>query len=165
MYNLHYLNFIFLFKKNDSKKIIEFWINNNQYSYKSVAWEIYPTSIRLINLIKWSKKYNIYTEKLSKLIFFHTNLVLFNFEYHLGGNHILTNYKSILFAFSYFQNTFNKKLTSKIEENFIKELKKQILKDGGHFESSPIYHNQIILDLLDILQLNFLKNRNKKKNL
>lgn len=160
LYNLHYLNYIFLFSKKDSLKVINSWIDCNKISHSSYAWDIYPSSLRLINLIKWSYKNCHYSSKLTDTIYVHAIYIIKNFEYHLGGNHLLINFKSVIFAFSYFKKTFNKKKMEEIEKNFIKELKLQILKDGGHFENSPMYHNQIIFDLLDIVQLNILSNKN-----
>jgi uncharacterized heparinase superfamily protein len=156
LYNLHYLNFIFLFSKKDSINIINSWIDNNKISYHSVAWDIYPSSHRLINLIKWSYKNNYYSSKLSNTIYLHAKYILKNFEYHLGGNHLLTNFKSIIFAFSYFKDSFDLEIIKRIKKKFLEELNYQILKDGGHFENSPMYHNQIIFDLLDIIQINEL---------
>ena len=152
-YNIHYLDFIFDHSKNDSKKIIYSWIDENELSYKDIAWDPYPTSLRLINLIKWSIKYNYLSKKLLETLIIHTNFIMMNMEYHLRGNHLFINYKALIFSFSLLENNFHKKIKEKIYLNFNNELENQILNDGGHFEQSPMYHNQFVYDLLDIIQL------------
>ena len=59
-YNIHYLDFIFDYSKNDSKEIIYSWIDENKLSFKNVAWDPYPASLRLINLIKCQLEITIF---------------------------------------------------------------------------------------------------------
>ena len=162
LYNLNYLNYIFSYSLKDSLKIINSWIDNNKIEYSSIAWDIYPTSLRLVNLIKWSLKHKYKSSKLTDSISIHASYLIKNFEYHLGGNHLLSNYKALIFTFFYFKKSFKKNVQNKIINQFIEELNKQILSDGGHYEQSPMYHNQIIFDLLDIIQLKNISSKNYK---
>ncbi|HAH0996560.1 TPA: heparinase, partial [Escherichia coli] len=74
-------------------------------------------------------------------------------EYHLLGNHLFSNAKALLFAGLFFDgeraNFWIKKGLSILD----KEITEQILPDGGYFELSPMYHNIILSDLLDLYNL------------
>ena len=58
-YNLHYFNDLncrqALKKKEIHQSLIISWINNNPLGC-SIGWDSYPTSIRIVNWIKWLKK-------------------------------------------------------------------------------------------------------------
>ena len=66
------------------------------------------------------------------------------------GNHLLENAFALLFSSYYFQNEkFYNKSTFLLKS----QLNEQILKDGGHFELSPMYHQIVFHRLLDSIQL------------
>ena len=60
-----------------------------------------------------------------------------------------------------FYPIFLRQEKKKIEISLFKEIKKQILNDGGHIEQSSMYHNIFLYDLLDILQLNKINKKTK----
>ena len=163
IYNVNYLNFIFLYPKKKSIKFIYSWIDKNELSSKSIAWEPYPTSLRLVNLIKWSLKNNYTSRKILDSILLHSNYLLMNLEYHLRGNHLFSNYKALIFSFIFLKKSCENKKIKKIYSEFYKELECQILNDGGHFEQSPMYHNQFVYDLLDLVQIKKLYKLENKK--
>ena len=78
------------------------------------------------------------------------------------GNHLLENAFSLLFGAYYFQD---EKLYNKSKDLLISELNEQVLKDGAHFELSPMYHQIILLRLLDSIQLIKLNSEWKKDDL
>ena len=85
-YNLHYLNYINEFCQSvplDFTKIILSWVNSNLIG-KGVGWEPYTISIRLVNLIKWIKKYD---QILVDSIYVQASYLSKNIEWHLLGNH------------------------------------------------------------------------------
>ena len=68
-------------------------------------------------------------------------------EYDVRGNHLLENIRALI-AVSIF---LNKKYWLNQALNFLyNQLDEQILKDGGHFERSPMYHSIVLFDLLEI---------------
>ncbi|NUL58768.1 hypothetical protein GJ612_24855, partial [Escherichia coli] len=74
-------------------------------------------------------------------------------EFHLFGNHLFANAKALIFAGVFFsgkQAEYYLELGLNILD---KELNEQILSDGGHFERSPMYHNIILNDILDLCNL------------
>ncbi|WP_224746599.1 alginate lyase family protein [Mucilaginibacter rigui] len=71
-----------------------------------------------------------------------------NLEYHLLGNHLLED------AFALFMggHIFNMPDWKQKAKNILyRELKEQILNDGGHFELSPMYHQIILFRVLELV--------------
>ena len=64
--------------------------------------EPYPTSLRLINWIKFISKHQIQDEKIDIMLTKHLSLLNKNLEYHLLGNHLLENAFALLFGAYYF---------------------------------------------------------------
>ena len=152
-YNLCY--FDFLNQQNVSKEeAIKLMSHFSKY-YDSLkdAVEPYPSSLRLINWIKFLTYHQIDNEQLQQVIYSDLQKVNTQLEYHLMGNHLLENGFALLIGAIYFND---KKLIRKSEKLLIEQLDEQILADGAHFELSPMYH-QILFDrLLD--SINTLKN-------
>lgn len=112
----------------------------------------YPTSIRIINFAKFVSKWDIKEKWLFHDLESDLKLLIGRLEYHLLANHLLEN------AFAlYIGGLITKKeeFTRKGKKLLIRELKKQVLKDGMHYERSPMYHLIILERLLD--SLNFAK--------
>ena len=53
----------------------------------------------------------------------------------------------------YFRGIYSKKWKKRGIELLKNQLKEQVLKDGGHFEKSPMYHSIILEDILDIINI------------
>ena len=96
-YNLHY--FEELLSKGAKKKnpfhqsLINMWIEDNPIS-KGSGWEPYPSSLRIVNLLKaWLGGLNLELNIL-KNIFLQSSYLSNNLEKHLLGNHYFTNLKA-----------------------------------------------------------------------
>jgi uncharacterized heparinase superfamily protein len=159
IYNLHYFDGLLSFDTDDNLKIfyITRWIEDNK-DISSVAWDPYPTSLRIVNWIKWrwNNKKNIegFDACLAKQL---THLSK-SLEYHLRGNHLLENAKALIFGGCYFKGDQAIKWLDKGLKILDVELSEQILQDGGHFELSPMYHSIIFELVLDLLALSKEKN-------
>ena len=114
------------------------------------GFEPYPVSLRGINWIKFLSKYKINDSTIDGFLMAQYVRLTDNLEYHLMGNHLLENAFSLLFGGYYFRNEAFISLAKKILQE---ELPEQILSDGGHFERSPMYHQIILLRVLDCLNL------------
>lgn len=118
-----------------------------------VAWDPYPISLRVSN---WLKAYSAMEGALQNDAEFAATLrssiynqMLFleqNIEYHLLGNHLIENGRALLLAGLFFQDEAAARWRAKGEQILWQELREQFLKDGAHYERSPMYH-QIMLGL------------------
>lgn len=153
-YNLNYFDFLIQenISKHDGLLLIEDFIK--KYPDIKEGKDPYPISLRTINWIKFITLNKIKCKSIDKHLFLEVNLLSKNIEYHILGNHILENGFSLLFGAYYFkEHRFYKKAKKIIS----KELDRQILQDGGHFELSPMYHNILlhrVLDSINLIRLN-----------
>ena len=74
-------------------------------------------------------------------------------EHHLLGNHLFANAKALVFAGSFFEGEEADGWRERGRRILSRELSRQILPDGGHFERSPMYHAILLEDVLDLVNL------------
>lgn len=74
-------------------------------------------------------------------------------EHHLLGNHLFANAKALVFAGAFFRGEEAAGWLGLGQRLLVRELREQILADGGHFERSPMYHAILLEDVLDLLHL------------
>lgn len=149
-YNLNYFDFLNQSRidKTEALELIFEFIDRD--AEIKVGHEPYPTSLRLINWVKFLSKEKIEDSKINESVYNQYLRLLDNLEYHILGNHLLENAFSLLFGAYYLQdNHFYQKAYKIITE----ELNEQVLDDGGHFELSPMYHCIVLDRLLDCVQL------------
>ena len=161
-YNLNYFDFLNqkeMISETGVGLILDYIKNDN---ILKDGKEPYPISLRGMNWIKFLAENKIRNPEIDKTLNNHYRILFANLEYHLLGNHLLENAFSLLFGAYYFQD---EKLYRKAKKLLISELNEQILKDGGHFELSPMYHQIIFSRLLDCIQLVKLNKFWKKDNL
>ena len=161
LYNLHY--FGDLTAKNAlariawHKDLIVDWIASNPSSIGN-GWEPYPTSLRIVNWVKWSLAGRVLSsfqlpEGFVQSLATQTRWLMRRLEWHLLGNHLFANAKALVFAGVYFQGEEAENWLKQGLEIIARELDEQILKDGGNFERSPMYHAIFLEDLLDLINL------------
>lgn len=165
-YNQHYFNDLNSIDANKCKKfyekLIENWIDENPLGI-GVGWEPYPTSIRIVNWIKWQYSGNKLSDRCLRSLTLQSRWLSKRVEWHILGNHLFANAKALLFAGLFFLD--------KESENWLKtglkivndELEEQILNDGGNFERSPMYHSIFLEDLLDIINISKVYSSNIKE--
>lgn len=112
--------------------------------------EPYPTSLRIMNWIKFVSVHNLNEAHLEHVI--HTDLLNLEqrIERHLLGNHLLENSFALLFGAVHFSSPH---LLAKAEKILLAELKEQLLPDGAHFELSPMYHQILLARVLESINL------------
>ena len=147
-YNLTYFDYL---SQSDSQEQL-FLLQDFISQIESVkdGLEPFPISLRGVNWIKYLSYNNIDNKSIDDSLYAQYYILLDNLEYHLLGNHLLENGFSLLFGAYYFQDEVLYKKAKQILE---KELEEQILKDGGHFELSPMYHQIMLFRLLDCINL------------
>lgn len=117
------------------------------------AWEPYPTSLRIVNWVKWALAGNVLPGECLASLAVQTRWLGARLETHLLGNHLLANAKALMFAGLFFDGSEAAAWLDTGLALLEREIDEQILGDGGHFELSPMYHALALEDLLDLVNL------------
>ncbi|CAM1373368.1 Heparin-sulfate lyase [Tenacibaculum litopenaei] len=159
-YNLNY--FEYLNQENISSEQGQRLIQNFIEDYHLVkdGKEPYPTSLRIMNLMKFIGKNQLNDPSYFKLLKEDADRLMGTLEYHLLGNHLLENGFALWFVSHIFKD---QKYYDKAIEILKSELDEQILNDGAHFELSPMYHILILYRLLDAVSLARTNDRARPK--
>lgn len=172
-FHLHYFDYLvdiaklYIIKSDKKyyqyiKKTLLHWNSHNSLKDKNfdyAAWSRYVVSCRLISLIRvyaLLKNSNLSDKPffifLRKLIIKHVLYLKDNLELDILGNHIIKNYKALVFASILFDDKELHFLTEKIYKKYISN--QFTSKSGMHKEFSPMYSSIVLEDLLDIYNLN-----------
>jgi uncharacterized heparinase superfamily protein len=80
----------------------------------------------------------------------HTGFLRRNLETDVGGNHLLKNLKALAGLAVFFADDA---LLAWALGRLARQLRVQVLPDGGHYERAPAYHCQVLGDLIDLARL------------
>lgn len=143
-YNLRYFDYLL-----DESVALEIRLSVVQSFYTAhlnnkVQLEPYPSSLRIINWILFSSRYqqdaNCFVSLKKQIEYLQKNL-----EFHIAANHLLENYISLMVAAIWLRDDH---LFRQVFRGFKKQVAEQILTDGAHYELSPMYHCIIFSKLL-----------------
>ena len=163
LYNLHY--FDDLNGVNSEQRavwhssLIQKWIKDNPPGFGN-GWEPYPSSLRIVNWIKWFLLGHNARQMWLNSLAIQTRFLSKNLEYHLLGNHIFTNAKALIFSGLFFKGVEADHWYQLGVSIIDREIPEQILADGGNFELSPMYHAIFLEDLLDLVNIHQAYGRN-----
>lgn len=156
LYNAHYFDDL---AANDASErvqwhrdLIQRWVAENPPG-RGNGWEPYPSSLRIVNWIKWDLDGNALEPSAVQSLAAQARFLRRRLEIHLLGNHLWANAKALVFAGAFFEGKEAARWLAKGVELVGRELEEQFLPDGGHFERSPMYHSILLEDVLDLLQL------------
>jgi uncharacterized heparinase superfamily protein len=133
-------------------QLLERWVAENPPG-PGDAWDPYPVSRRITNWVKWAARGNQLPPACVASLAVQARWLLRRLEYHLLGNHLLVNAKALVHAGLYFQGAEAQHWLARGLRILERQLREQVLPDGGHFELSPMYHAAVLEDLLDLLNL------------
>ena len=154
LYNLHYFDDLNALGASQRKEwhnqLVVRWINENNVG-KGVGWEPYPTSLRIVNWIKWHLSESKLSDTCVQSLALQARWLYKRIEWHILGNHLFSNAKALVFAGIFFSNKESQIWLKKGLKIIDKELNEQVLADGGNFERSPMYHAIFLEDLLDLV--------------
>lgn len=145
-FNLHYFAYLGLLDEDSRTRLCLDWIANNPAA-RQPGWHPYPTSLRIVNWIRWAPDdRGIHLSLYQQAAYLSRNL-----ETDLGGNHLIENTRALIFAGLFFRDQgeaarWLRRGLSVLE----KELTEQVLSDGGHYERSPMYHAIMLEVCLDV---------------
>ncbi|MCX6275602.1 MAG: alginate lyase family protein, partial [Bacteroidetes bacterium] len=130
-------------KEKGLKLIADF----SKYLYRHPsAFDPYTASLRVINWIKFFSFHQVTDTALYGSLLSQTKKLFHSTEWHLQNNHLLENAFALLFAGIFFGNEKFYQQGKRILE---KEIDKQILPDGAHFELCPMYHMLMLNRVLE----------------
>lgn len=157
LYNLHYFDDLSAEghegRVEMHSALINRWIMENPAPI-GVGWEPYPLSLRIVNWIKYfSRLPAIPDAYLLASLASQADFLSKRLEHHLQGNHLFVNAKALVFAGAYFSGDFSDRLLNIGLRLVLREINEQVLDDGGHFELSPMYHNIVLEDIFDLINL------------
>lgn len=146
-YNLQYFNY--LHQSDISDDVKQHWLGDIGEWLRDgrLKLEPYPVSLRVINSIKYFSINNVQNRSLFDQAYAELNYLNDNLEFHILGNHLLENVFALFMGGHAFQKVDWQK---KAKDVLYRELKEQILTDGGHFELSPMYHQIILCRVLEL---------------
>jgi len=137
------------------------WCEQNATG-REVGWEPYPLSLRIVNWLKFFLRNALHVDALGEeaavakiLLSLRCQALLLEreLEFHLRANHLLKNIKALMFAGGLLETRENGRWWEEGTALLKEQLTEQILADGGHFERSPMYHAEVLEDLLDLREL------------
>jgi uncharacterized heparinase superfamily protein len=154
LYNLHYFDDLDAAgreaRSDWHQRLISRWILENAPG-AGTGWEPYPLSLRIVNWIKWTCSGFPLSDAAVHSLAVQARYLRRRLEYHLLGNHLLANAKALVFAGLFFDGEDSRDWLDTGLRILDGELAEQILRDGGHFERSPMYHSIVLHDVLDLL--------------
>jgi len=154
--NLHYFEDLIAedaeTRREWHQELIERWIAENRPG-KGLGWEPYPLSLRICNWIKWALAGHELSARGQGSLAVQARYLRKRYDYHLLGNHLLVNAKAFIFAGLFFDGVEARSWLEKGMAILRRQIPEQILPDGGHIERSPMYHNLITEDFLDLLNI------------
>lgn len=128
------------------------WGAATPYGYGD-AWSPYVVSVRAWSmcgvhsgLVAGSDLQGHYVDRLSA----QAGFLRRHLELDVGGNHVVKNLKALIGLGVFFGD--DALITSALRR-LVRQLRVQVLGDGGHFERAPAYHCQVLGDLIDIAGL------------
>ena len=155
--NLHYMEYLEGVDNKNFQEIICDWINQcppYEKIYWLSSWNSFALSIRSIT---WMQQFSVRIDKLDneKIPTMLSSLfeqILFlekNLELDIGGNHLVKNIKTLLWASKFFNCKESERWKKRGTLLLKKEIHEQILSDGVHYERSPSYHLQVLCDFIE----------------
>jgi len=168
LYNLHYFDDLNAINSEQRViwhgNLIQKWIDDNSLGFGN-GWEPYPSSLRIVNWIKWFLLGNNARQTWLDSLAIQIRFLSQNLEYHLLGNHLFSNAKALVFAGLFFKGE-EADCWYQLGISIInRELPEQVLLDGGNFELSPMYHAIFLEDLLDLINIHRAYDRSFSDNL
>jgi hypothetical protein len=153
-YNQHYFDDLCAFGAAERtewhRELIARWMRECPPG-QGTAWEPYPSSLRIVNWIKWLRAGNEPVPGMLDSLAAQVRFLTKRLEWHLLGNHLFVNAKALMIAGLFFDGDEAEEWFEMGEGILRTEIPEQILADGGQFERSPMYHALALEDMLDIL--------------
>lgn len=152
-YHLHYFDDLNAHdaaaRESWHRALLHRWVRENPPG-SGTGWEPYPTSLRTVNWIKWALRGNPLPDECINSLAVQCRWLTGRLEIHLLGNHLFANAKALVFGGLFFEGDEAETWLERGLRILEREVPEQILRDGGHFERSTMYHALALEDMLDL---------------
>ncbi|MBL8287711.1 MAG: alginate lyase family protein [Rubrivivax sp.] len=156
-YNLHYFDDLNAAgaqrRRAWQRDLVARWLAANPPHVHATAWAPYPTSLRIVNWIKWFLAGEPAQAPWLASLAVQVRWLARRLEWHLLGNHLFANAKALVFAGLYFEGPEADAWLATGVRILLRELPEQVLADGAQFERSPMYHALALEDVLDLINV------------
>lgn len=131
------------------ERLFRTWQQQTRFGYGD-EWSPYVVALRAWS---WCGQYDRLvrgsaTEReFVHLLGLHQGYLRANLERDVGGNHLLKDVKALVGLAVFFHDGRALQRALQILE---REVRRQVLPDGGHYERAPAYHCQVLGDLIDL---------------
>jgi hypothetical protein len=131
----------------ETRRLVATWIEAHP-PHVGDAWHPYPLSTRVGNWIAaLSLLPELASAELSRSLWHQLRRLEVNVEDDVLGNHVIRNARALVLGGASFGAP---EVTRRGIDLLRRELREQVLPDGGHYERSPSYHLVVLRDLLEI---------------
>ena len=155
--NLHYMEYLEGAGDELWTRLITGWLAQNGQPVPGAwadSWNSYALSLRVVVwLQELARRRDKISEAVAPLVEASAaNQLRFlerNLETDIGGNHLIKNIKALIWASAFFEGPEAQRWRGRGLALLRKELSRQVLSDGMHYERSASYHAQVFADLLE----------------
>ena len=117
------------------------------------AWHPYPAALRAWSWCGLHRTLAVGSDiepEFTAGLAVHAGFLRRHLEYDVGGNHLIKGLKALAGLAVFFAD---QRLLRLALRRLARQLTKQVLSDGGHYERAPAYHCQVLADLIDVADL------------
>ena len=117
------------------------------------AWHPYPAALRAWSWCGLHRKLAVGSDiepEFTAGLAAHAGFLRRHLEYDVGGNHLIKGLKALAGLAVFFAD---ERLLRLALRRLARQLARQVLADGGHYERAPAYHCQVLADLIDMADL------------
>lgn len=134
------------------RELVSSWIEATA-DQRGDGWDPYPTATRIV---RWVRALALVVDDLDPAFLArwiesldHQARYLERFvEHHVSGNHVVRNYTALILAGAVLPGRMGGRLLRRGRAGLRRQLDRQVLADGVHYERSPMYHAIVLEDVL-----------------
>lgn len=130
--------------------LIARWIDENPPGMGN-GWEPYPVSLRISNWVLWSRLGGQLAKAWRQSLAMQIRWLRRRIEWHILANHVIANAKALVLAGCWASGPEGDGWLQEGMHLLEGQITEQVLADGGHIERTPMYHCQVLNDLLDVV--------------
>lgn len=129
------------------------WLDRHPLGVAGDAWSPYVASLRAWS---WCGQRGVLADApavraaMDESLALHAAYLRRHLERDVGGNHLLKNVKALVGLAVHLGDDA---LLRRALRHLVREIGRQVLPDGGHYERAPAYHCQVLADLADLAAL------------